>query len=353
MCDRPPLEQFHAPPGMGRWLQTFYLLANHNVNCYEHVVVLDTKRRLVCWQAAPAASHKVASTVSFRAVLDNVIGADQLGDSLYIGCADGDGVQLYHWHRQNATPYKMQRIAQQGSRLLHGALKGEHAGHSGNLLALKTGPSRWRRRTGGEAGPARPSVCRGGPVAGTAQESAGTGDALAMGRGSGHARPAERSGGSHLAIAGAAGQGAGMAAGRRAHGGRAGHACPPQKAGLAASQPGRQRSGRAAAARRRQRRRRAAAHAPGHGIAGAVAAFARHPTRGGGTHAPLAGRPHGRTYRIRQEGNDQAAVTVRRRRPAGRSVGIDPACHGAAPGAAQAPQAAAGASGRTRPVDDP
>ena len=143
MCDRPPLEQFHAPPGMGRWLQTFYLLANHNVNCYEHVVVLDTKRRLVCWQAAPAASHKVASTVSFRAVLDNVIGADQLGDSLYIGCADGDGVQLYHWHRQNATPYKMQRIAQQGSRLLHGALKGEHAGHSGNLLALKTGPSRW------------------------------------------------------------------------------------------------------------------------------------------------------------------------------------------------------------------
>lgn len=143
ICDRPPLDKFHAPPGMGRWLQVFYLLAHHNVNRYEHVVVLDTKRRLVCWQATPAASHKEASTVSFHPMLDNVIGADQLGDSLYIGCADGDGVQLYHWHRQNATPYKMQWIAQQGSRLLHGALKGQHAGHRGNLLAIKTGANRW------------------------------------------------------------------------------------------------------------------------------------------------------------------------------------------------------------------
>lgn len=143
ICERPPLDQFHAPPGMGRWLQTFYLLANHHVKRYEHVVVLDTKGRLVCWQATPPASHKEASTVSFHPMLDNVIGADQLGDSLYIGCTDGDGVQLYHWHRQNATPYKMQRIEQQGSRLLHGALKGVHAGHSGNLLAIKTGPSRW------------------------------------------------------------------------------------------------------------------------------------------------------------------------------------------------------------------
>ncbi|MGX9775488.1 hypothetical protein ACWYXN_18540 [Janthinobacterium aestuarii] len=143
MCDRPPREQFHAPPGMGRWLQVFYLLAHHTVHRHEHVVVLDTKRRLVCWQGAPAASHKEASTVSFRPVLDDVIGADQLGDSLYIACADGDGVQLYHWHRQNATPHKMQRIAQQGSRLLHGALTGEHAGHSGNLLAINTGTNRW------------------------------------------------------------------------------------------------------------------------------------------------------------------------------------------------------------------
>lgn len=142
-CERPPLEQFHAPPGMGRWLQAFYLLAHHNVNRYEHVVMLDTKRRLVCWQATPPASPKQASPVAFHSVLENVIGADQLGDSLYIGCADGGGVQLYHWHRQNATPYKMQRIEQQGSRLLHGALKGVHAGHSGNLLAIKTGARCW------------------------------------------------------------------------------------------------------------------------------------------------------------------------------------------------------------------
>lgn len=142
-CDRPPQEQFHVPPGMGRWLQVFYLLAQHNVNRYEHVVVLDTKGRLVCWRAVPPAGHQQVPTTSFHPMLDKVIGVDQLGDSLYIGCADGDGVQLYHWHRQNASPFKMKRIAQQGSVLLHGALKGEHAGHGGNLLAIKTGPCHW------------------------------------------------------------------------------------------------------------------------------------------------------------------------------------------------------------------
>ncbi|MGK5026886.1 hypothetical protein [Janthinobacterium sp. RB2R34] len=143
LCERPPLEDFHAPPGMARWLEAFYLLANHTVKRYEHVVVLDTKRRLVCWQAVPPASPTAMPTVSFHHMLDDVIGIHHLGDSLYIGCAEGGGVQLYHWHSQNSSPSKMNRIAQAGSALLHGALKGEPDGHGGTLLAIKTGATQW------------------------------------------------------------------------------------------------------------------------------------------------------------------------------------------------------------------
>lgn len=143
LCDRPPLEDFHAPPGMARWLQVFYLLAQHNIKQYEHIVVLDTQRRLVCWQAIPPASREKAPTVSFHHILDEVIGVDQLGDSLYIGCADGGGVQLYHWHRQNAAPSKMQWIEQPGIALLHGKLNDKHGSHSGNLLAIRIDKSRW------------------------------------------------------------------------------------------------------------------------------------------------------------------------------------------------------------------
>lgn len=143
VCERPPLDDFHAPPGMARWLQVFHLLANHNVKRYEHVVVLDTQRRLVCWRAVPPASPTAMPTVSFHHMLDDVIGLHHLGDSLYIGCAEGDGVQLYHWHSQNSSPSKINRIAQQGSALLHGALKGEPDGHDGNLLAIKTSATQW------------------------------------------------------------------------------------------------------------------------------------------------------------------------------------------------------------------
>jgi hypothetical protein len=143
VCDRPPLEDFYAPPGMARWLPAFYLLSRHHVKRYEHVVVLDSKKRLVCWQANPPAPDTGAPTISFHHMLDDVIGIHQLNDTLFIGCADGDGVQFYSWPSQNSSPNKMMRIEQKGSLLLYGALKGKHSSHGGSLLAIKTGAIQW------------------------------------------------------------------------------------------------------------------------------------------------------------------------------------------------------------------
>jgi hypothetical protein len=143
VCERPPLENFYAPPGMARWLQAFYLLSRHHVKRHEHVVVLDTKKRLVCWQAIRPEPYTGTCTISFHHILDDVIGIHQLNDALFIGCADGDGVQLYSWHSQNSSPNKMMRIEQKGSLLLYGAIKGMHNGHGGSLLAIKTGETQW------------------------------------------------------------------------------------------------------------------------------------------------------------------------------------------------------------------
>ncbi|PHV04345.1 hypothetical protein CSQ96_26450 [Janthinobacterium sp. BJB412] len=143
VVDRPPLEDFSAPPGMARWLQAFYLLSRQQDRQYEHVVVLDTKKRLVCWQATPPESPKGMATISIHQPLDDVIGIHQLNDVLFIGCADGDGVQLYSWHSHNPSPHKMARIEKKASLLLYGALKGRHAGHGTGLLALQTAATGW------------------------------------------------------------------------------------------------------------------------------------------------------------------------------------------------------------------
>ncbi len=142
VCERPPLEDFHAPPGMARWLPAFYLLSRHG-NRLEHVVVPDTRRRLVCWRATPPVAPSREPAIAFHHVLDNVIGVHQVGGALFIGCAEDQGVQFYSWHSQEASPRKTMRIEQPGSQLLQGVLTRALGGHGGNLLAIQTGASRW------------------------------------------------------------------------------------------------------------------------------------------------------------------------------------------------------------------
>lgn len=143
VCERPPMEEFSAPPGMARWLRTFYLIWRQNAKQQEYVIVLDTKHRLVCWQATQSTSSSGGPKISFRHILDNVIGHHQLNDTLFIACADNDGVQLYSWRSQNASPTKIHRIDQQGDLLLYGALKGIQGGHIGSLIAIRKDSKQW------------------------------------------------------------------------------------------------------------------------------------------------------------------------------------------------------------------
>jgi len=143
VCERPPIEEFSAPPGMARWLQTFYLRSTQKTNQHEHVVVLDTKQRLVCWRAIPLASDRNEPDISFRHVLDNVIGVHQSNDSIFIACADGDGVQLYRWQSQNLSPIKIRRIEKQGTHFFYGTSNPMRSGHMGTLIAIKISATQW------------------------------------------------------------------------------------------------------------------------------------------------------------------------------------------------------------------
>lgn len=143
VCERPPLDDFHAPPGMARWLEAFHVISSDPLKKREYVAVLDTKKRLLCWQAVAAPSQAARPTASFHHLLDNVIGTHQVGGALFIACADGGGVQLYRWNGQQASPEKMLRVEQSASQLLYGVIQGAVGGYGSNLLALKTGAAQW------------------------------------------------------------------------------------------------------------------------------------------------------------------------------------------------------------------
>lgn len=142
VCDRPPPEHFQAPPGMARWLQAFYLRSRNQRKPAEHVVVLDTKRRLVAWQARPSTVGG-RPTLSFQHMLNNVIGIHQAGDTLLIGCANGSELQLYEWASDKSSPVMTRPVERQASGLLVGVLRWKVTGHSGYLLAVKLGVTRW------------------------------------------------------------------------------------------------------------------------------------------------------------------------------------------------------------------
>ena len=144
-CDRPPPQQFLAPPGMAHWLQAFFLRARDPGKQLEHVAVLDTKHQLVAWRAAPAKSHRKAdaTTLSFHPILDHVIGVQQRTGALCIARDDGDGVQFFVWDANEASPRKTYRIGRQGSQVFMGMFMPAHSGQFGDLLAINTAPRTW------------------------------------------------------------------------------------------------------------------------------------------------------------------------------------------------------------------
>jgi hypothetical protein len=147
-CERPPMEQFRAPPGMSRWLPTFFLAVPMSSKP-ERILMLDTERQLVCWEMA-AASQGVARFVS---VADNVVGAEQFGRTLmYAREAEGK-VEIYRWQADYNEPKKVDTIGIDDRCLrvfFSGTAWADGSAHG--LLAIQRGATTWLIRHGDKPG---------------------------------------------------------------------------------------------------------------------------------------------------------------------------------------------------------
>jgi len=127
---RPDMTRFRAPPSLARWLQLFYLYSSNKSMPRESVVVLDIDGRLVCWELSPESvlPHRpfdqkmnVDEKIYPRQIAAKVLGASQIGSTLFFGCKDDDGFTgLYKWHSPTGSPEKIRRIPRDGQVLLFG-----------------------------------------------------------------------------------------------------------------------------------------------------------------------------------------------------------------------------------------
>lgn len=143
MCERPPQDDFHAPPGMARWLPTFYLLSRDHAHPSEDVVVLDAKKRLVCWRADKRMKNQANSEPQFLHIANDVIGIQQVNNILFFASADGDGIDLYTWSSQHVVPLKQGRLEQAGRQLLYGGSKERHRNYNFGLMAIQRSTTSW------------------------------------------------------------------------------------------------------------------------------------------------------------------------------------------------------------------
>lgn len=134
---RPEMEDFRAPPGLARWLSLFFLRSK----ALERVMVLDIEKQLVAWERT--ASQGQASSMRFRTVMRNVLGASQYGDALFFGCAEGGVTRLYRWNPQAPEPQQIARIASDGTALLLGGGRQWRRQHTAAPFAVQRTATDW------------------------------------------------------------------------------------------------------------------------------------------------------------------------------------------------------------------
>jgi len=149
VCDRPPMEQFRAPPGMSRWLPTFFLSVPMSPAMPERVLMLDTERQLVCWEMTPQAQ----GIARFVAIADNVVGAEQFGRTLMYACEADGKVEIYRWQADHNEPKNVDTIGINDRCLrvfFSGTAWAEGTNHG--LLAIQRSTTKWLIRHGDKAG---------------------------------------------------------------------------------------------------------------------------------------------------------------------------------------------------------
>jgi hypothetical protein len=142
-CERPPPHEFQAPPGMARWLQTFYLISRDRARPREDVLVLDTQKRLVCWRLEGHGEDAASLVPRFYHIADHVIGAHQRNDTLFFACTDDHGVQLYAWNSQHPALIKQGRLAQTGTLLLYASGTGRQRNDNVGQVAIQCSSTSW------------------------------------------------------------------------------------------------------------------------------------------------------------------------------------------------------------------
>ncbi len=159
-CERPPSERFRAPPKMASWLQTFFvrrvtpviikpgeqaapfdLKGRHEE---ANVLAIDIDRRLGCWTSRCTKNAGVLTntSISFRLISENVIGAVQFDQYLLFGCARADTTDVYSW---NATVGSAQRttVPRTGTRLCFGNRNSWSDPREKGLVALQCSDTEW------------------------------------------------------------------------------------------------------------------------------------------------------------------------------------------------------------------
>ncbi|NHZ95885.1 hypothetical protein [Massilia sp. CCM 8734] len=88
----PPLAHFRAPPGLDRWLPTFFLIDHSPTGVGARVFMIDVDNQLVCWSTGIAHSmHEVR----FDPLTDKVVGAIQTDNMLLYARSDGKHTTIH------------------------------------------------------------------------------------------------------------------------------------------------------------------------------------------------------------------------------------------------------------------
>ena len=140
-AERPPMAQFHAPTGGGRWLPTFFLAQGGGADMVKRVLMLDIARRLVCWEWSAGAQP----TVRFSVVAQDIAGVAQFGNTLVYACATAGAIALFHWNAGGTSPSQVRTLSIDDTcaRVVFGGEVWGKQGYGG-LLAWQTVSGTWR-----------------------------------------------------------------------------------------------------------------------------------------------------------------------------------------------------------------
>lgn len=139
-CLRPEMDQFRAPPGLARWLPTFFLASPAGTDHSERVFLLDIEKRLVCWELKGV--RRSAGAPEFKHVAGDVIGVEQFNKMLLIAREDDSYARILRINSEDQTASEIASLHVPGDRALFGGNPSRYGADFG-LIGLRLNRSQW------------------------------------------------------------------------------------------------------------------------------------------------------------------------------------------------------------------